>query len=246
MRGIGLAWGEGAPIPAALRADAHCTCGGSTQALPRTLAHDDVWNTPPHPRPRQEREARLATGVSSSVKRTTSSTSPPPRGNARINGGGGAQHVSARARSAHAFGAVRVARGGEKTAAGARARSAHTLGSERVARGQAMAASGCAAHTGAQRPQSAAPCAERRARSARRRSGSLQAPGAQRPRHRRRARSARRRQLACWRSQHTLALGGLCLLANSHKKGSPALWPWPSIFESLAGCSGEACAALTI
>ena len=109
-----------------------------------------------------------------------------------------------------------------------------------------MAASGCAAHTGAQRPQSAAPCAERRARSARRRSGSLQAPGAQRPRHRRRARSARRRQLACWRSQHTLALGGLCLLANSHKKGSPALWPWPSIFESLAGCSGEACAALTI
>ena len=204
----------------ALRADAHCTCCGSTQAFPRTLAHDDVWTTPPHPRPRQEREARLATSVSSSVKRTTSSTSPPPRGNARINGGG--QHVGARARSAHAFGAVRVARGGEKTAAGARARSAHTLGGERVARGPAMAASGCAAwHTGAQRPRRAAPCAERRARSARRRSGSLQAPGAQRPRHRRRARSARRRQLACWRSQHTL--GGLCLLANSHKKGSPAL-----------------------
>ena len=85
-----------------------------------------------------------------------------------------------------------------------------------------MAASGCATrHTGAQRPRRAAPCAERRARSARRRSGSPQAPGAQRPRHRRRARSARRRQLACWRSQHTL--GGLCLLANSKKKGSPAL-----------------------
>ena len=33
-RGIGLAWGEGAPIPAALRADAHCTCCGSTQAFP--------------------------------------------------------------------------------------------------------------------------------------------------------------------------------------------------------------------
>ena len=59
-------------------------------SVPRTLAHDDVWTTPPHPRPRQEREARLATSVSSSVKRTTSSTSPPPRGNARINGGGGA------------------------------------------------------------------------------------------------------------------------------------------------------------
>ena len=34
VRGISLAWGEGAPIPAALRADAHCTCCGSTQAFP--------------------------------------------------------------------------------------------------------------------------------------------------------------------------------------------------------------------
>ena len=103
-------------------------------SVPRTLAHDDVWTTPPHPRPRQEREARLAPSVSSSAKRTTSSTSPPPRGNARSYRGG-EQHVGARARSAHAFGAERVARGGEKAAAGARARSAHALGGERVARG---------------------------------------------------------------------------------------------------------------
>ena len=32
VRGIGLAWWEGAPIPVARRADSHCTCCGSTQA----------------------------------------------------------------------------------------------------------------------------------------------------------------------------------------------------------------------
>ena len=41
-------WGEGAPIRVVLRADSHCTCCGSTRAFPRTLAHDDLWTTPPH------------------------------------------------------------------------------------------------------------------------------------------------------------------------------------------------------
>jgi hypothetical protein len=56
-------------------------------SVPRTLAHDDVWTTPPHPRPRQEREARLAPSVSSSAKRTTSSTSPPPSTERVVRGG---------------------------------------------------------------------------------------------------------------------------------------------------------------
>ena len=113
-------------------------------SVPRTLAHDDVWTTPPHPRPRQEREARLAPSVSSSAKRTTSSTSPPPRGNARSYRGGG-QHVGARARSAPAFGTERVARGSDPAATGARARSAHAIGAERVTRSDAgsHARSGC-------------------------------------------------------------------------------------------------------
>ena len=43
---------------------------------------------PPHPRPRQELEARLAPSLSSSAQRTTSSTSPPPAGdNARSYAG---------------------------------------------------------------------------------------------------------------------------------------------------------------
>ena len=82
-----------------------------------------------------------------------------------------------------------------------------------------MAASGCAArHTGAQRPRRAAPCAERVARggdqaSRRRRARSARAIGAERV-----ARGG-----ASWRSQRQHTLGGLCLLANSNKKGSPAL-----------------------
>ena len=53
--------------------------------------HDDLWTTPPHPRPRQEREARIASSVSSSAQRTKSSTttSPPPREATREFSGGG-------------------------------------------------------------------------------------------------------------------------------------------------------------
>ena len=111
----------------------HHPCCVSTQALPRTLVHDDLWTTTPHPRPRQEREARIALSVSSSAKRTASSTSPPPRGNARVIGGGA--HAGTRARSALAIGAERAARGRDWAAAGAWARSAHAIGAERVARG---------------------------------------------------------------------------------------------------------------
>ena len=133
-RGIGLAWGEGAPIPVALRADSHCTCCGSTQAFPRTLAHDDVWTTPPHPRPRQEREARVAPSVSSSAKRTTSLTSPPsPGDNVRNRGStcgrSGVQRLRlwCRARSARPRPGCRI---------GAQAPgAARHLGAERVARG---------------------------------------------------------------------------------------------------------------
>jgi len=159
--------------PATRRSDLHCTCCGG--ALAPHACEVQVWTTPPHPRPRQEREARLAPSVLSSAMRTTSSTSPPPRGNARSYRG--RTHVGAQARSAHAIGAERVARGCD--------------GSERLRRpAQARSA------VGAQRRRRAAPCAESRARSARRISSSPQAPGAQRPRHRR---SARRPQLACWR-----------------------------------------------
>jgi len=55
------------------------------------------------------------------------------RGNARSYRGG--QHVGARARSAHAFGAECVARGGDLAAAGAQARSTHAIGAERAAQG---------------------------------------------------------------------------------------------------------------
>ena len=72
-------------------------------------------------------EARLAPSVSSSAKRTTSSTSPPPRGNVRMHRGE-SKNVRARASSAHALGAERVARGSDSAAAGNRARSAHALG----------------------------------------------------------------------------------------------------------------------
>ena len=220
-RGIGLAWGEGAPIPAALRADAHCTCCGSTQAFPERSRM--MMSGPPLPTLALGRSAKRALHRASRAARSARRPRHPYQQEAMRASFRGAAHVGARARSAHAFGAERVARGGEKAAAGARARSAHALGGERVARGG----------DGSQRlrrfaHRRAAPSArsaERRARSARRRSGSPQAPGAQRPRHRRRARSARRRQLACWRSQHTL--GGLCLLANSKKKRVSSPGPGP-------------------
>ena len=53
-----------------------------TSVSSHARAHDVCTNSP-HPRPRQEREARLAPSVSSSAKRTTPSTSLPPRGNSR-------------------------------------------------------------------------------------------------------------------------------------------------------------------
>ena len=219
-----------APLQRRAAARARSKCGGSAwpggralrlqrRAAPTHTAHAAVARkrspahlrmmmseTPPHPRPRQEREARVAPSVSSSAKRTTSLTSPPsPGDNVRNRGStcgrSGVQRLRlwCRARSARPRPGCRI---------GAQAPgAARHLGAERVARGgdgsqRLCAPPGTQARSalGAQRPRRAAPCAERRARSARRRSGSPQAPGAQRPRHRRRARSARRRQLACWRS----------------------------------------------
>ena len=46
VRGVGLAWGSGAPVAVARRADSHCTCCGSMQAFPRTLVHDIMSETP--------------------------------------------------------------------------------------------------------------------------------------------------------------------------------------------------------
>ena len=102
---------------------------------------------PPHPRPRQELEARLAPSLSSSGQRTTSSTPPLPPRRQRAQLRPGTQ-VGARARSAPAFGAERVARGSDPAVTGARARSAHAIGAERVKRGDAgsqcaAALSGC-------------------------------------------------------------------------------------------------------
>ena len=159
-----------------------------------TLAHHDVCPTPPYPRPRQELETRLATSVSSSAQRTTSSTCPPPRGNVRKLSGGstsgrpGAQRPRhrRRAHSAQRRPGCRRRPGAQRPCHRRRARSAR--------RRWQPSRSGCPAwRTGAQRPRRRAPSAERRARGgdqARRRR-----PGAQRPRHRRRARSARRRWL---------------------------------------------------
>ena len=138
--------------------------------------------TPPHPRPRQEREARVAPSVSSSAKRTTSLTSPHhPQETTCATGGA---HVGAprsgvqrlrlwcRARSVRPRPGCRI---------GAQAPgAARHLGAERVARGgDGSQRLRRLAHRRAERPRRAAPCAERRARSARRRSGSPQAPGAQ-------------------------------------------------------------------
>ena len=212
-----------APLQRRAAARARSKCGGSAwpggralrlqrRAAPTHTAHAAVARkrspahlrmmmseTPPHPRPRQEREARVAPSVSSSAKRTTSLTSPPsPGDNVRNRGStcgrSGVQRLRlwCRARSARPRPGCRI---------GAQAPgAARHLGAERVARGgDGSQRLRRLAHRRAA-PSARAPCAERRARSARRRSGSPQAPGAQRPRHRRRARSARRRQLACWRS----------------------------------------------
>ena len=49
-------------------------------SVAEAVAAEGPRGVPPHPRPRQELEARLAPSLSSSAQRTTSSTSPlPPR-----------------------------------------------------------------------------------------------------------------------------------------------------------------------
>mgnify|MGYP004106543259 CR=1 FL=1 len=145
-----------------------------------TLAHHDVCPTPPYPRPRQELETRLATSVSSSAQRTTSSTFPPPRGNVRklsgecTSGRPGAQRPRHR-RRAHSA----QRRPGCRRRPGAQ-RPCHRR--ERVARGGDGSRAAPAAPPGAQ--VRSALGAERRAPSAEREAAIRLAAGA-------RARSAR-------------------------------------------------------
>ena len=88
--------------------------GGGSKVLHRGV--------PPHPRPRQELEARLAPSLSSSAQHMTFSTSPLPPGDNVRSYAGSTQVGRARARSAPAFGAERVARGSDPAATGARGR----------------------------------------------------------------------------------------------------------------------------
>ena len=160
------------------------------KARKRSPAHLRMMmsETPPHPRPRQEREARVAPSVSSSAKRTTSLTSPPsPGDNVRNRGStcgrSGVQRLRlwCRARSARPRPGCRI---------GAQAPgAARHLGAERVARGgdgsqRLCAPPGTQARSalGAQRR---APSAERVARGGdqarrRRRARSAHATGAER------------------------------------------------------------------
>ena len=147
-----------APLQRRAAARARSKCGGSAwpggralrlqrRAAPTHTAHAAVApkrspahlrmmmsETPPHPRPRQEREARVAPSVSSSAKRTTSLTSPPsPGDNVRNRGStcgrSGVQRLRlwCRARSARPRPGCRI---------GAQAPgAARHLGAERVARG---------------------------------------------------------------------------------------------------------------
>ena len=147
-----------APLQRRAAARARSKCGGSAwpggralrlqrRAAPTHTAHAAVARkrspahlrmmmseTPPHPRPRQEREARVAPSVSSSAKRTTSLTSPPsPGDNVRNRGStcgrSGVQRLRlwCRARSARPRPGCRI---------GAQAPgAARHLGAERVARG---------------------------------------------------------------------------------------------------------------
>ena len=116
-RGIGLAWGEGAPIPVALRADSRCTCCGSTQAFPRTLAHDDYG--PPLPTLALGRSAKRALHRASRAARSARRLRHPHHQEATRAQVSVGEHIGARARSAHAFSAERVARGSDPAAAGA-------------------------------------------------------------------------------------------------------------------------------
>ena len=147
-----------APLQRRAAARARSKCGGSawpggralrlqrraapTHAAHAAAAHERspahlrmmMSETPPHPRPRQEREARIALSVSSSAKRTASSTSPPPRGNARVIGGGTCRHPGAqrprhrrRARSARRRLGCRRRPGAQRPRHRRRARSAWRL-----------------------------------------------------------------------------------------------------------------------
>ena len=169
--------------------------------------HDDLWTTPPHPRPRQEREARIALSVSSSAKRTASSTSPPPRGNARVIGGGTCRRPGAqrprhrrRARSARPRLGCRRRPGAQRPRHRRRARSAWRRWQPAAAPPGTQARSAL----GAQRR---APSAERVAR------------GGDQARRRRRAHCAHTtgaervaRGGASWHAvAQTATLGGFCL-----------------------------------
>ena len=228
-RGIGLAWGEGAPIPAALRADAHCTCCGSTQAFPERSRM--MMSGPPLPTLALGRSAKRALHRASRAARSARRLRRPHHQEATraVIGGGttcrrpGAQRprVRRRARSARRRKGCRRRPGAQRPRPRRRARSARRRWQPAAAplRTQARSA------LGAQRPRRAAPCAERRARSARRRSGSPQAPGAQRPRHRRRARSARRRQLWHAGAASTRCDAGRLLPASAALTTNIVVWP---------------------
>ena len=85
----GSAWPGGRALRLQRRAAPTHTAHAAVAPRKRSPAHLRMMmsETPPHPRPRQEREARVAPSVSSSAKRTTSLTSPPsPGDNVRNRG----------------------------------------------------------------------------------------------------------------------------------------------------------------
>ena len=221
VRGIGLAWWEGARIPVARRADSHCTCCGSTQA---SVARSRItMSVPPLPTLALGRSSKHVLQRASRAARSARRLRHSHHQEATCASYRGSAHLGARARSAHAIGAERIARSADQAAAGARARSAHAIGAERV-REAAMAAERL------RLPRLAHRCAAPSAPSAEREAAIRLAAGA-------RARSARaigapghnRLHIAVSLEQHITVkleqykLGGYCLLAPLKKKGSPAL-----------------------
>ena len=91
--------------------------------------------TPPHPRPRQEREARIDCIERLEQREAHGVFNIPTHHQEATRALSAGAHAGTRARSALAIGAERAARGRDWAAAGARARSAHAIGAERVARG---------------------------------------------------------------------------------------------------------------
>ena len=137
VRGIGLAWWEGARIPVARRADSHCTCCGSTQA---SVARSRItMSVPPLPTLALGRSSKHVLQRASRAARSARRLRHSHHQEATCASYRGSAHLGARARSAHAIGAERIARSADQAAAGARARSAHAIGAERV-REAAMAA----------------------------------------------------------------------------------------------------------